>query len=217
MGDRARPGTVVGDCVSTAWTVTQRHGTASVVLVGLDANTQGETVTDFLGRLAARSPTPAGGSVAALCTAQAAALVAMVSRYCDAAHLVAQAERLVTQAQQLTDDDEQAFGAVAAAWAIPRDAQHDASRRSAIEEALLGAAEPQARVVETAIEVLVLIDHLRPAARAGLLADLVAAGEVARAGSAIARMNVESNLRTLPDSDQRSALLRRMGVTKGRA
>jgi len=49
----------------------------------------------------------------------------------------------------------------------------------------LGAAEPQARVVETAIEVLVLIDELRPAARAGLLADLVAADEVARAGSAI--------------------------------
>jgi hypothetical protein len=65
--------------------------------------------------------------------------------------------------------------------------------------------------------VLVLIDQLRPAARAGLLADLVAAGEVARAASAIARMNVESNLRPLPESDRRSGLLRRMGVIKGRA
>ena len=61
-----------------------------------------------------------------------------------------------------------------------------------------------------------LIDQLRPAARGGLLADLVAAGEVARAGSAIARMNVESNLRALPDSEDRSWLLRRMGVAKGR-
>ena len=83
--------------------------------------------------------------------------------------------------------------------------------------ALLGASEPQAQVVETAIEVLVLIDLLRPAARAGLRSDLVAAGEVARAGSAIARMNVESNVRTLPDSEARSRLLRRMGVTKERA
>ena len=41
---------------------------------------------------------------------------------------------------------------------------------------------------------LVLIDLLRPTARVGLLSDLVAAGEVARAGSAIARMNVESNV-----------------------
>jgi methenyltetrahydrofolate cyclohydrolase len=183
-----------------------------------EAHEKAGTVTEFLDRLASRTPTPAGGSVAALCTAQAAALVAMVARYCEAPLLVERAERLVTRAQQLVTDDELAFGAVAAAWGLPRGASYDdRERRSAIGEALLGAAEPQAQVVETAIEVLVLIDQLRPAARAGLLADLVAAGEVARAGSAIARMNVESNLRTLPDSEGRSRLLRRMGVTKERA
>ena len=182
-----------------------------------DRHANDGTVKDFLDRLSARSPTPAGGSVAALCTAQAAALVAMVARYCEVGPLVAQAEQLVSRAQQLAADDERAFGAVAAAWALPRGGPYDdQARRSAIDEALLGATEPQARVVETAIEVLVLIDQLRPAARAGLSADLVAAGEVARAGSAIARMNVQSNLRTLPDSDERSGLLRRMGVAQGR-
>ncbi len=175
-------------------------------------------VTDFLDRLAARTPTPAGGAVAALCTAQAAALVAMVARYCDAPDLVERAERLVTQAQQLVAEDEAAFRAVADAWAIPRGVgSDDHERRSVVGAALLGASEPQAQVVETAIEVLVLIDQLRPAARPGLASDLVAAGEVARAASAIARMNVEANLRTLPDSEPRSRLLRRMGVTKGRA
>jgi formiminotetrahydrofolate cyclodeaminase len=182
-----------------------------------DADVDAGTVTDFLDRLAARTPTPAGGSVAALCTAQAAALVAMVARYCDSPELVERAERLVSQAQQLVAEDEAAFRAVADAWAIPRGPSSDDARRSAIGEALLGASEPQAQVVETAIEVLVLIDQLRPAARPGLASDLVAAGEVARAASAIARMNVESNLRTLPDSVPRSRLLRRMGVTKGRA
>jgi formiminotetrahydrofolate cyclodeaminase len=183
-----------------------------------DADVDSGTVIDFLDRLAARTPTPAGGSVAALCIAQAAALVAMVARYCDAPALVERAERLVTQAQQLVADDERAFGAVAEAWAVPRGAwSEEEVRRSAIGEALLGASEPQAQVVETAIEVLVLIDLLRPAARSGLRSDLVAAGEVARAGAAIARMNVESNLRTLPDSESRSRLLRRMGVTKERA
>ena len=183
-----------------------------------DAHVDAGTVADFLDRLAARTPTPAGGSVAALCTAQAAALVAMVARYCEAPTLVEGAERLVTRAQQLVVDDERAFGVVADAWALPRGAStDDEKRRSAIDEALLGASEPQAQVVETAIEVLVLIDQLRPAARSGLRADLVAAGEVARAGSAIARMNVESNLRRLPDSEGRSRLLRRMGVAKERA
>jgi methenyltetrahydrofolate cyclohydrolase len=190
----------------------------SVGRVVSDADVDAGTVSEFLDRLSARTPTPAGGSVAALCTAQAAALVAMVARYCDAPALVSRAEGLVARAQQLVADDERAFGAVARAWALPRGAgSDDEERRSAIGAALLGASEPQAQVVETAIEVLVLIDLLRPAARAGLLSDLVAAGEVARAGSAIARMNVESNVRTLPDSEGRSRLLRRMGVTKERA
>ncbi|KQW52962.1 hypothetical protein ASC77_01255 [Nocardioides sp. Root1257] len=182
-----------------------------------DAGVDTGTVTDFLDRLAARTPTPAGGSVAAQCTAQAAALVAMVARYCEAPELVERAELLMARARQLVVEDERAFGAVADAWALPRGASYDEERTAAIGAALLGASEPQAQVVEAAIEVLVLIDLLRPAARAGLRSDLVAAGEVARAGSAIARMNVESNLRALPDSEARSRLLRRMGVAKGSA
>jgi formiminotetrahydrofolate cyclodeaminase len=173
------------------------------------------TVTDFLDRLAARTPTPAGGSVAALCTAQAAALVAMVARYRDLEPLVERAERLVGQAQQLVVDDEVSFQVVADAWAVPRETwSDDEERQAAIGQALLEASEPQARVVETAVEVLVLIDQLRPAASSGLLSDLVAAGEVARAAAAIARMNVESNLSTVPDSERRSGLLRRMGVAR---
>ena len=179
--------------------------------VVLDAHQTGGTVTDFLDRLGARSATPAGGSVAALCTAQAAALVAMVARYCGSDPLVEAAEVLVARGVQLAADDEAAFAVVAAAWDLPHD---DAARRTAIDGALLGAAEPQARVVETAVEVLVLVDRLKPSARAGLRADLVAAAEVARAGAAIARMNVESNLRTLPDSEERSGMLRRMGVAR---
>jgi formiminotetrahydrofolate cyclodeaminase len=178
-----------------------------------DAHVDAGTVADFLDRLSARTPTPAGGSVAALCTAQAAALVGMVARYSEAPALVERAERFVTQAQRLTVEDERAFGAVAAAWALPRGSSAETEeRRSAIDEALLGAAEPQAQIVETAIEVLGLISQLRSAARGGLQADLVAAGEVAKAASMIARMNVESNVRTLPDSEARSRLLRRMGV-----
>ncbi len=181
-----------------------------------DAHADTGTVSDLLDRLAARTPTPASGSVAALCTAQAAALVAMVARYCGATSLVGLAEQLVAQAQQLAVDDEQAFGAVVAAWALARGTPvEDRARRTAIDAALLGAAEPQARVVEIAIEVLVLVDQLRPAARPGLLADLVAAGEVARAGCTIARMNVTSNLRTLPRTEERSHLLRRLGVAEG--
>ena len=178
-----------------------------------DADVGAETLTDFLGRLADRTPTPASGSVAALCVAQAAALAAMVARYCDTPALAERAERLVSQSLQLIAEDQRSFGAVADVWAVPRGAWSDEEeRRSALSEALLGASEPQAQVAETAIEVLVLLDRLRPAVRSGLLSDLVAAGEVARAAAAIARMNVESNAGSLPDSENRSRLLRRMGI-----
>ena len=183
-----------------------------------DAHPAAGTVSSFLERLAARTPTPAGGSVAALCTAQAAALAAMVARYCEAPALVDRAEHLIARAQQLADDDEHAFGGVAAAWGLPHETpEQKQARRTAIDAALLEASRPQAGVVETAIEVLVLIDRLRPSARPGLAADLLAASEVARAGAAIARRNVESNLRTLPGSEERSTLLRRMGVARKEA
>src|SRR4051794_19044220 len=64
------------------------------------------TVTAFLDRVSARSPNPAGGCVAALGIAQAAAVVAMGARYCDAPSLVEQAERLVARGVQLVGDDE---------------------------------------------------------------------------------------------------------------
>lgn len=181
-----------------------------------DAHTNPGTVTDFLDRLAARTPTPAGGAVAALCTAQAAALVAMVARFCGDDSAVERAEKLVARAQELADEDEAAFGDVAAAWALPRRTpEEEAARRSAIDEALLRAAEPQAHIVEIVIEVLVLVDQVRPRARPGIRADLVAAAEVARAGSTIARMNVTSNLGSLPDSEERRTLLRRIGIAQG--
>ena len=90
-----------------------------------DVTADGGTVADFLERLSARSPTPAGGSVAALCTAQAAALVAMVARYCESQQLAEQAMRLVERGQQLARDDEKVFGAVAAAWSRPRGTAED--------------------------------------------------------------------------------------------
>jgi hypothetical protein len=67
-------------------------------MTGEEEVQDGGTVAEFLARLAARTPTPAGGAVAALCTAQAAALVAMVARYCGTPDLVERAERLVEDA-----------------------------------------------------------------------------------------------------------------------
>ena len=180
----------------------------------VDAAGGDETVGEFLGRLGGRAPTPASGAVAALCAAQSAALVEMVARFCDDEPIAVRAHGLVARSQRLAAEDEEAFAAVAAAWALPRGATHDPARGRAVEAALLAAALPQARVVEVTAEVLELVDLLRPSARGGVRADLLAAAEVARAAAAVARRNVEADVRDLPSTEERSGLLRRVGVTK---
>ncbi|GAB3665850.1 hypothetical protein GCM10027596_32500 [Nocardioides korecus] len=179
-----------------------------------DSQQDTRTVADFLAGLGARTPTPASGSVAALCAAQSAALVEMVARHCDQESLAARAHELVARSQRLASDDEAAFASVAAAWALPRGASHDAARSRAVEASLLAAALPQALVLEVAAEVLDLAERLGTSAWGGVRADLLAAADVARAAAVVARRNVESDLHGLPDTADRSRLLRRVGVTK---
>ena len=179
-----------------------------------DSEQDTRTVADFLAGLGAAASTPASGSVAALCAAQSAALVEMVARHCDEEPVAARARELVARSQQLAHDDEAAFTAVAAAWGLPRGEAHAAARGRAVAQALLAAAVPQVRVLEVATEVLDLVERLESSARGGVQADLLAAADVAQAAATIARRNVESDLRGLPDTEDRSRLLRRVGVTK---
>src|ERR671916_2089166 len=122
-----------------------------------------DSVETFLDRLAARVPAPGGGATAALHAAQAAALVAMVARYSDAAKfadhaeeistITAIADRLRENALGLAEDDAAAFTAVTEAYALPKGTPDEAAARSeAIAAALLGAAHVPAIVVAVARE-----------------------------------------------------------------
>src|SRR5882757_2024802 len=102
-----------------------------------------DTIAVFLDQLAARVPAPGGGATAALHAAQAAALLAMVARYSDGPQydaalmerVVAEADSLRSEALGLAEADAAAFGAVAAAYQLPRS---DSGRSSAIGLALAG-------------------------------------------------------------------------------
>src|ERR1700744_2587835 len=101
-----------------------------------------DTITAFLDQLAARVPAPGGGATAALHAAQAAALLAMVARYSKGAemeHITARADELRRDALALADADAEAFGAVAAAYALPRDSE---TRSAVIGRGLAGTSRP---------------------------------------------------------------------------
>jgi formiminotetrahydrofolate cyclodeaminase len=69
------------------------------------------TIEGFLEELAARKPTPGGGSAAALAGALAAALVAMAAEFSRNKQLSQEARELMTTLRGLIDEDANAFAA----------------------------------------------------------------------------------------------------------
>jgi formiminotetrahydrofolate cyclodeaminase len=176
-----------------------------------------DTIADFLDQLAARVPAPGGGATAALHAAQAAALLAMVARYSDGAkydaslmgRVVAEADALRSEALGLAEADAAAFGAVAAAYQLPRSAE---GRAEAIAVALAGAARPPADVVRLALLLIALAEALLPAGNRNVLTDVGAAAEAARAAAVTARLNIEVNLRGITDPALRAELAETAGA-----
>jgi len=180
-----------------------------------------DTIATFLDQLAARVPAPGGGATAALHAAQAAALVAMVARYSDGprydaelmGRIVAEADELRQDALALAEADAAAFGAVAAAYRLPRETEAEKSARSAsISAALSGAARPPADVVRTALLVIRLAEDLRPAGNRTMITDVAAAAEAARAAVATARLIIEVNLRGITDPALRAEFAETAGM-----
>src|SRR5215472_10058441 len=173
-----------------------------------------ETIGSFLEKLAARTAAPAGGAVAALNGAQAAALLAMVARYTTGpkyAAVAQTAERVTREAGQLRAEctdliaaDAAAFGAVAAAYALPKETDEQRGARSAaIAAALVHATEPPAAVIAAAARLLDLAEALAPAGNRTVLGDLAAAADAIRAAAATSRILVEANMAGITDTAAR--------------
>jgi formiminotetrahydrofolate cyclodeaminase len=160
-------------------------------------STAAETVSGFLDRLAGRSATPGGGSVAAIGAAQAAALVGMAARFTDDP----------SAADVAADADQAAFTAVNEAYSLPRGTDAERARRTgAVRAALAEASGPPADVVAVAAEVVALAERLLPVVNATLVADLAAAADAAHAAASTGRLNVEANLRGRADHPLRTGL-----------
>jgi formiminotetrahydrofolate cyclodeaminase len=185
-----------------------------------------QTIEAFLTDLAARTAAPGGGAAAALQAAQAAALLAMVARYSDGPRyaddasaigmVLAEADRLRETCTDLIAADAAAFGAVAAAYRLPRDTSEQAAERSAaIAAALAGAAEPPASVIEAGGRLVKLAEVLLPVGNRNVVADIAAAAEAMRAAVAIARLNVEVNLAGMTDIAARARLTEVIAAVDG--
>ncbi len=176
-------------------------------------------VACFIENVAAKSPAPGGGSVAALSGALGAGLGAMVCRltigkkkYKDVEDELRAAEEklapLVEKLRDLVDEDTFAFNGVMAAFDLPQDTDGQrAIRQAAVEQATLAAAAVPFTVMQAADEALAALSVV---AEKGNLNSVSDAGVAALSLSTCfhgARMNVEINVKDLPASARKDELV----------
>jgi methenyltetrahydrofolate cyclohydrolase len=171
---------------------------------------RGEPIQDWLAALAGRTPAPGGGAAAALSAATAASLVSMVAvyttgeRWADRSEQMeavdAEATELRLLALDLAAADAVAFEKVGAAYAMPNDgAEAEAARASAIQAALVGAAEPPRQVGEAALRIVDLAAGLLDSGNPNVISDVAVAASNGRAALEAAIVNIEINRASIAD------------------
>ena len=183
-------------------------------------NTQ--TVEGWLDALASEAPTPGGGSAAAMNAAVAAALISMVCnltvgrpRYAEHEQTMiaarGRADGLRKDALALADADARAFGAVTAAYRLPKATEEERrARTQAIQSALVGAADVPLRTAALAAAVIGLAAEILPGANVSVISDVAVAASSARAALDAAVLNVEVNTAAMRDEAAREDLTRQL-------
>ena len=168
-------------------------------------------VTEFVHLMASDAPAPGGGSAAALEGALGAALTAMVcaltvgkKKYADVQELAVEsqkkAEDLKARFVDVMDRDTEAFNAVSAVFAMPKDTdEQKAARKAAMQEALKGCTKTPFEMMQLACETLELTRSLVGRLNASAASDLGCSALSLRAAIQGAWLNVLINISGIAD------------------
>jgi methenyltetrahydrofolate cyclohydrolase len=159
---------------------------------------------EFLDRVAAGSPAPGGGSVAAIAVALAAGLAGMAARLsngqlADAPELADQADAARLRVAPLARADAESYGRVLDAY---RESDPE-TRMARVRDALSGAADVPLAVAEAGSEVVAIASRLAEEGNPNLEGDALAAVLLAGAGVRAAVALVRINLSTANVDDDR--------------
>ena len=167
----------------------------------------------FADEVAAATPTPGGGSVAACAGALAASLGGMVchltidkKRF---AHVAGEARDILTQLEQAGEDlrravgeDAESFERVLTATRLRASSEAEKlARTSAIEQATRGAIAVPLRVAERAMQVMELLDELSEICNPNVFSDLTVGAQMALTAIRGTAYNVLINLGSLNDRE----------------
>ena len=171
------------------------------------------TVKTFLETLGSASPTPGGGTGAAVAGAMGASLVQMLAeltvgrkKYAEHEELMkAIAEEAASERQTLLElaaKDAAAYDGVGAAFKLPKETDEEkAARRQAIQDAMKGACEVPLEVMQHCVHVIGIAKNAVQRGNKNAVSDGAAGAEMARAGLKIASYNVMINLVSIKDEE----------------
>lgn len=163
--------------------------------------------SDLVEAVAAKTPTPGGGSVSAAVGALGAALGIMAARFSDAGDVEAGLEPVKGEFLKLVDADAEAYGQVNSAMALPKGTDEEKSRRKAVvQNALSEAAEVPLRGMTLAARGLEVLAGLGARCNRHLVSDLAGAVYFLDAALTGCGENVKINAGSILDQARRGAL-----------
>ena len=164
-------------------------------------------ISDFLEAVAAKKPTPGGGSVSALVGALGASLGVMTARYSDDGAAERDLEAVKAGLVPLVDQDAEAYGLVASALSLPKDSDETKRRRkAALQNAFGEAADVPLKAMGIAVQGLEALVRLAPKCNKNLVSDLFGAALFLLSAAEGCGENVAVNAGSLVDKEQRSRL-----------
>lgn len=184
-----------------------------------EAASGGSSVDQFLSSIASSDPVPGGGSVAAHAGAAAASLVQMVAgltigkkKYAaveaEMKETGLKAAALSNKLTSLVQKDAEAYAAVSDAYKLPKESDDQQKhRQSAIDTALLGAAEVPLETARACCEVARLAAVCAEKGNQNAVTDAGVASLLAESGARGASYNVLVNLKSLSESSHGHRML----------
>lgn len=164
-------------------------------------------LSDFLEKIAAKTPTPGGGSVSAAVGAMGAALGVMTARYSDAGEPEHVLDEVKNEFLALVDADAEAYGQVNSAMALPKDSDDTKRRRKeALQIALGEASEVPLKGMMLAVRGLKALADLTPICNKNLVSDLAGATTFLESALSGCGENVRINMVLLVDKVRRGRL-----------
>ena len=175
-------------------------------------------VSNFLNELASNSPTPGGGSVAALAGALGAALISMVGNLTvgkkkyedveeDIKKIISSSEKLRYELSQLIEEDVKVFNNFMATYKMPKETEDEKKiRAEMIQESLIKAAKVPLKVAYKCLDILSLSKEVAEKGNINVVSDAGVAVLMAEAALESAILNVKINLKMIKDEKTKEEL-----------